>query len=73
MEWQPIETAPNDRVLVYNPQDPEFGGEKGRVYEAFVHREGKENPYIIASDPRYSEWDDDGATHWMPLPKPPAL
>jgi hypothetical protein len=60
MNWQPIETAPNDErpVLVYVP------GERP-VFEAIVTSEG------WFYDPTYSEWDGKGATHWMPLPEPP--
>lgn len=61
--WKPIETTPDDdrSVLVYVP------GSHKEVFEALATKTGR---YY---DPVYNEWDGDGATHWMPLPKAPAL
>lgn len=56
-EWQPIETADQDKpALLYTP--PEALYEKSR---------GREADYRIAS-PRFWTW----ATHWCALPSPPA-
>lgn len=62
MEWQPIETAPEDEfVLVWCPDFycyeygiAVLGGEEG-------HWLTYEGDYELESAP----------THWMPLPKPP--
>ena len=61
MEWQPIETLSKDEgpVLVFVP------GQERAVFEAIATRAG------LYFDPTYSEWDGEGATHWMPLPAPP--
>lgn len=62
MEWQPIETAPDNgiRVLVFVPA---FEGEP-RVMEARCDMGDW-------GDPVYGEWNC-VPTHWMPLPSPPA-
>lgn len=56
-KWQPIATVPLEtRVLVYAPD--------WHVIEAFAAPDGSYRP-------RYNEWYEHGATHWMPLPAPP--
>lgn len=66
MEWQPIETAPRDKVIllgflvVGNLREDDR-----RVYEGRWH-EGQQtftsvNGFLLFS----------AATHWMPLPPPP--
>jgi len=61
MEWLPINTLPlgGATVIVYVPRD------KRPVFEAEAFPDGS------FEDPTYSEWDGNGATHWMPLPMPP--
>lgn len=64
-EWQPIETAPKDEtVLVWVPSE-------GRIFAA----EWVSYPFPHWQ-PEYSEVfmlyeEEERATHWMPLPKPP--
>ena len=71
MEWQPIETAPKDKVVLLYSQ--RFGAVVGRW-----------NEEIFASKPR-PYWTNDRErlhgvvatrqsqpTHWMPLPPPPS-
>jgi len=66
MEWQPIETAPKDGVVLLCL--PIFGaireGDR-RVYEGRWHNEQDTftsvNGFILLT----------GATHWMPLPSAP--
>jgi hypothetical protein len=62
MEWQPIETAPNDgtRVLVWLTRSPARSGRPQVVMGAPWH-DGKQ------------AWWIDCATHWMPLPEPPSI
>ena len=70
-EWQPIETAPKDRMILgYIPDPPEWSSIYGHVR------------VILADefDGRLVEWThfagDDTTTvvptHWMPLPEPPS-
>lgn len=65
MNWQPIETAPKDCILLlgYLPH-PRMDGSR-RVYEGRWHEEQSTwtstNGFLIHT----------GATHWMPLPSPP--
>ena len=69
-EWQPIETAPNNKsILVYARWDWDGMDRPSDEYEAVVAwSEGgsfwseTNNPY---TDKAYKP------THWMPLPKPP--
>jgi hypothetical protein len=68
-EWQPIETAPKD----------------GRSFMVYVAKDDLAGPHCFAPVSRTSNgmwWDDStgdriepirGATHWMPLPAPPAV
>lgn len=63
LEWHPIATVPaGQRVLVYRPF---FSKDVPTVFEALAEPDGS------YGDPVYSEWDGEGATHWMPLPDPP--
>ena len=56
--WQPIETAPVDKsVLLYCPER-----------EPISNRERIEMDYAHTSHGSHHAW----ATHWMPLPEPPA-
>jgi len=77
-EWQPISTAPRDstRVLIYFPPP----SERRRVREAWWRMPYEDAP----ADQCYWCYDDNGcgldasihkigATHWRPLPPPPAL
>lgn len=80
MEWQPIETAPQDgtRVLLYG----QFAGEISAEVEgtgiyigwyAFSNGGGTDYPgydwYVVGGD-AYMTWCK--PTYWMPLPNPPA-
>ena len=68
-EWQPIETAPKD----------------GRSFMVYVAKDDFAGPHCFAPVSRTNNgrwWDDStgdhidpirGATHWMPLPAPPAV
>lgn len=72
MEWQPIETAPRDgtQVLLFGKQDPHemvnftgpliFSGYHDVVDDAWC------STGTTWQGPFYT------ATHWMPLPPPPA-
>lgn len=64
MNWQPIETAPKDgtRVLIWDGCT---------VYLASFGFDVGNGPMW---QPEYAEvpmYDDDGPTHWQPLPAPP--
>jgi hypothetical protein len=73
--WQPIETAPKDGtwILAYEPSKwppqchvvrwglPEYWGQAGD--ETWV---------TVALGPNPDTYEADDATHWMPLPDPPA-
>ena len=63
-QWQPIETAPeNELVLLYCPETGCVSN-KERV-ELDYASQGWRNE--VANNMSYHSW----ATHWMPLPKPP--
>ena len=63
MDWQPIETAPHDEVVLLYWKD--WSG--AEYMETARYSTGKryENGY---SDYSQHSW----ATHWMPLPAPPS-
>ena len=80
MEWQPIETAPRDgtNILILAQRHPE--DHETSVYVGF---RGTIDGYGEDDVQGWCDWgagmDDDGrwyviddATHWMPLPSPPA-
>lgn len=69
MEWQPIETAPKDgtEILIYEPSY--LGVDSGKIYTASWDCDCY-NTWIEAGGERYMSFDN--ATHWMPLPSPPA-
>ena len=66
--WQPIETAPHETlVLLYSP--PAYPSE-AKIEVGFASS-GREWP--APDGGRYSNRSWHGyATHWMPLPEPPA-
>ena len=78
IEWQPIETAPKDGtdILVYMP-DVNLHGTPAFYQWCIVvaywerHFDKWSTSHVSGCD-----WDEDlvsnYATHWMPLPKPPA-
>lgn len=81
MEWQPIETAPeNTEILCYcSDFEPHIfvGSYTRRKYEEerLVSTRGTKRIYeLVTIEERV--WCVDtpswGATHWMPLPDPPA-
>lgn len=67
MEWQPIETAPKNKLVLVGTTDP--NGNLGT--RVVVSRQHKSKTRLITG--RYWGWDHTGAkwTHWMPLPDPP--
>ena len=73
MEWQPIETAPKDRiVLLYRPTAHDWGKVTPGKWDAQPHHK-KPAPYWdmwIKIGGKYESrlWEP---THWMPLPEPP--
>jgi hypothetical protein len=78
MEWQPIETAPeNTYILVWKP----YLSEDERIcldrFKWVTHREdelvrerGNERTYRTV-EKREREWESSGAEWWMPQPAPP--
>jgi hypothetical protein len=70
-EWQPIETAPMDRVVLLFP--PTWGGRTcamGKWEEDLFAK--KPRPYWRREDAMsVSRSRDMPPTHWMPLPVPP--
>ena len=71
MEWQPIDTAPKKGFFLVcspsrNDMDYEcsvsvaWHGDEGELI-SYLTKDNEELPYI-----------DGPATHWMPLPEPPA-
>lgn len=82
MDWQPIETAPRDRnILIYTP--PIWPGQTG-VKEAWWKSPYEGAPMsqcswetmtgtnLSADVHEALDGTPLGATHWMPLPPPPA-
>jgi hypothetical protein len=82
-EWQQIETAPENTDILtwssYNTDEP-FSVDRFRWLEEIVEEvqsekcnsEGRRR-IIQERTVRSREWSRAwGATHWMPLPKPPA-
>lgn len=66
MEWQPISTAPDDgEFIVYDA----FWKQTVVVYASRIG--GGKTMLIPVMAGRDSDHADD-ATHWMPLPDPPA-
>lgn len=67
MEWQPIETAPKDdeatKLLITN----------GFLTAVCWYSEYLYEWCITKDDNDYGTESISGATHWMPLPKPPLL
>jgi hypothetical protein len=58
MEWQPIETAPTGKCIVYDAK-------KGVIPDAFVYAGDSRATYGYYNNTAYD------VTHWMPLPPPP--
>ena len=69
MDWQPIETAPLDKRILICAAD-------GEVFMAWngVPKD-EEGPLEFCIEIGSGGWDDiyKAATHWMPLPEPPAI
>lgn len=65
--WQPIETAPHETtVLLWTPSD------NGGVFEVGWASGGKRVALPGTMGTTSSRWWHGSATHWMPLPPPPA-
>jgi hypothetical protein len=71
MDWQPIETAPKDGVIVLAVKESTLPWAKDFSVARF--------PYPLKQRWNGGAWEaDDGhvyepqPTHWMPLPAPPA-
>lgn len=62
MEWQPIETAPNDTEIVATDGSYIFCG----IFKQFMGRNGVRFHYL---DQSKDYWFP---THWMPMPPPPS-
>ena len=73
MEWQPIETAPKDKViLAYRPDAHDWGKVAPAKWDDQRHHK-KPQPFWsiwlrIGSTTESRAWVP---THWMPLPDPP--
>lgn len=67
LEWRPIETAPHETlVLLYSPG---FGHVRYEVgYASSGSRRTLSNGDVVSNQSWHGY-----ATHWMPLPSPPAL
>ncbi|MCG8345377.1 MAG: DUF551 domain-containing protein [Chlorobiales bacterium] len=63
-EWQPIETAPHNEIVVLYCPDRDGISNRERIEIDFASR-GTRNAF--SSDISCHSW----ATHWMPLPEPP--
>ena len=75
MEWQPIDTAPRDgsRILLYRPLANRTGDEPIDIKHGTSYSMGCWASTV--PDGMTDENYTDGAckaTHWMPLPPPPA-
>lgn len=84
MDWQPIETAPKPPpgCLDYpSPEDDQkywLLGWDGKFLAIIVwcdnwHNEYAPADWIVIHDGERYAWANYTPTHWMPLPKPPAL
>ena len=76
MDWQPIETAPRDGtvILVFQGAGDGFYTEKGQIGTARWREQlmlGGSMTWC-AADCCDGVTTYDNATHWMPLPAPPA-
>jgi hypothetical protein len=77
-EWQPIESAPLDgsTVLVYGEWCGEINGRTGRFGTFPARWDDGSSDYCgdgwlqVDGTDAYAAWVK--ATHWMPLPEPPA-
>ena len=62
-DWQPIETAPREgHILIFAPPDIIYVVECGQW-------DGQPDWWTEARGEQYEQFE---ATHWMPLPEPPA-
>ena len=78
MEWQPIETAPeNTYILVWKPYLEPNVVEVDRFRwvelseDEFVRQRGNEKTYRTVTR-RDREWEKSGGDWWMPIPAPPS-
>ena len=72
MEWQPIETAPKDGTWFDAWITARY--EKYRVADAFwcKHNSCFMHGELDRYGPYPTDWEHGKATHWMPIPAPPA-
>lgn len=70
-EWQPIETAPKDGTVIlgwrYYPVAIRWTNDRDYPWEAI--QIGGVSPFLLNG---FVD-EDQGLTHWMPLPKKPEL
>jgi hypothetical protein len=77
--WQPIETAPKDRlVLLYVPRNPPEGKLHNPMTIGWADGLYHDGTIYWLSVEKSIVWDDLGLrpieiypTHWMPMPEPP--
>lgn len=66
MDWQPIESAPKDGVVL-------VGGHWPVVENEWLSGQSWWNIGTCTDVGVYGSWDDRiSPTHWMPLPEPPS-
>jgi len=72
-EWQPIETAPRNHIILAG----RFGRERAPTHAVVLWDDdpkmagGPEYPWGVASLDASQAHHKDFFTHWMPLPEPP--
>jgi hypothetical protein len=79
MEWQPIETAPEDTYILvwkdYLDENERIAIDRfkwvTREEEVFVRETGNGERVYRTDKRREREWEVSGAEWWMPVPAPP--
>lgn len=71
--WQPIETAPKEQAISFLVYRPKYG--EKYTWASIIQVSIFEGRMYPDARDACIDWDDgiDNATHWMPLPAPPAL
>ena len=72
MEWQPIETAPRRRIVLFwgETYQLEDGKKNWKMETGSIQPWGEEGEDCYWGSSRLKEYDY-FPTHWMPLPEPP--